>query len=361
MGVKGIYERGRPVTGAASVGFDDTNYWVYFGTGRFFATDDKTDPQEQYFFGIKEPLATGSTCTDINMTWDTVTSWDADNHVGYDPTAGTPVIAVPGNSPGSQGVLRVDPIQVRDITSTTNGIPYLYCDDGNGGLDVGSACMPDEAAYTDTYNNTTYYQFSELKRYIAGENCYELSNDTNNGIDGWYRVLDDSRERNLSQATLLGGLVTFTSYQPYESVCLSEGLSYLYAVHYQTGTAYYENVFGTDEYADDDPNDSEQMIIVQDRLPLGQGQASTPNLHVGTSHSNPWKKVMPATRVTMTAVAAVAVMKMMKMMAMMTMIMTPPPLFRLQLVKLWRFLRKTCRFQIIEPVRPPGCVLMRRR
>ncbi|MBW1609480.1 MAG: hypothetical protein JRJ74_15470, partial [Deltaproteobacteria bacterium] len=48
-----LIDAGRPVTGAASIGTDGTNYWIYFGTGRFLDSDDKTDSssnaQEAYF------------------------------------------------------------------------------------------------------------------------------------------------------------------------------------------------------------------------------------------------------------------------------------------------------------------------
>jgi type IV pilus assembly protein PilY1 len=75
--------------------------------------------------------------------------------------------------------------------------------------------------------------------------------------------------------TLLGGLVLFTSYQPFADTCLAEGVSYLYGVYYLTGTAWYENVFGTYD-------NSEGTSIVKDRLSLGVGMATTPSLHVGS-------------------------------------------------------------------------------
>ncbi len=60
---------GRPVTGAASIGTDGTNYWIYFGTGRFLDSDDKTDSSsnaQEAYFGIKEPR----NCD--GFTWETV-------------------------------------------------------------------------------------------------------------------------------------------------------------------------------------------------------------------------------------------------------------------------------------------------
>ncbi|MBA3015780.1 MAG: hypothetical protein FP815_12665, partial [Desulfobulbaceae bacterium] len=57
----------RPITASPSVGTDGNNFWIYFGTGRFFDRDDKTDTSYQKYYGIKEPF-------DCNkkFTWETV-------------------------------------------------------------------------------------------------------------------------------------------------------------------------------------------------------------------------------------------------------------------------------------------------
>ena len=106
-----------------------------------------------------------------------------------------------------------------------------------------------------------------MRDYIAGTSC-----DT--GIDGWFRDVHEDRERHLGQAALLGGLLTYTGYQPYSDICQAEGRSFLYGVHYQTGTAWYESVFGT--------YNNGTNTYVKDRLSLGRGLATTPSLHVGT-------------------------------------------------------------------------------
>jgi type IV pilus assembly protein PilY1 len=94
-------------------------------------------------------------------------------------------------------------------------------------------------------------------------------------MDGWYKEFPEPRERNLGQATLLGGLLTFTTYQPFIDLCLPEGLAYLYGTYYQTGTAWHEGVFAPAGISvDADGN-------VVDRLSIGRGLALTPNLHVG--------------------------------------------------------------------------------
>lgn len=74
--------------------------------------------------------------------------------------------------------------------------------------------------------------------------------------------------------TLLGGLLTYTSYQPHADNCKAEGVSNLYGVYFLTGTAWDENVFGT--YTDE-----EGRSIVRDKLGLGVGLATTPSLQVG--------------------------------------------------------------------------------
>ena len=70
-------------------------------------------------------------------------------------------------------------------------------------------------------------------------------------------------------------MLSFTTYQPWEDVCLPEGLAYLYGVYYQTGTAWHENVFETGLSGEDNGGN------VVDRLAVGRGLALTPNLHLG--------------------------------------------------------------------------------
>jgi type IV pilus assembly protein PilY1 len=113
--------------------------------------------------------------------------------------------------------------------------------------------------------------FAELVDYIVCEDCSEADS---TGTDGWYLNFYDERERNLGQAALLGGIVTFTTYQPFDDDCLSEGLGYIYAVYYQTGTAWYESVYG------DDGTDEFGNVIT--RKAIGRGLVGSPNLHVGT-------------------------------------------------------------------------------
>jgi type IV pilus assembly protein PilY1 len=227
---------GRPVTAAPAIGWDGKYRWVYFGTGRFFDALDKTDAgsnAQETYYGIKEP----QNCDD-DLTWAPVTK---------SPDT-------PATTPGDRGLLRVDQILVQESSAT------LSCIGG------GDACLPEVVA------GTKISSFNQLVHHIVGTGCDE---GVPTGMDGWYKEFPADRERNLGQATLLGGLLTFTTYQPFVDVCLPEGMAFLYGSYYQTGTAWHERVFapsGIDIDADGN---------VIDRLSIGRGLAMTPNLHVG--------------------------------------------------------------------------------
>lgn len=252
-----------PITAAANIGYDKNNYWIYFGTGRFFAPEDKTDDTQNYFFGIKEPFT-----SDCGFSWGEV-SWTP----GVDPNA--------SNSSGSQGLLRTDRVRVveRGTSALFGGIiDFVYCENTDGtscDLNFLTALpISIDPEVSDGIRN--YYIYKDLENYIVGEKC-GTPNNTDIGVDGWYRKLYDPRERSLGMPTLLGGLLLYSSYQPYSDICQAEGNSYLYGVYYTTGTAWIESVFGS--HLNDDPLPKE---IVNDRLDIGIGLTGTPSLGLGT-------------------------------------------------------------------------------
>lgn len=94
--------------------------------------------------------------------------------------------------------------------------------------------------------------------------------------DGWQ--LDfDTGERNISQASLLRGALTFTTFTPNEDICSAEGSSDLWALFYKTGTAYPTSILGTtiESIGGVDKEKSEPKIH------LGAGMASSPSIHAG--------------------------------------------------------------------------------
>jgi len=209
---------GQPVSAAPAAAYDGRNYWLYFGTGRFFIKDDKTTVAQQSFYGVKEQDRSGA----IDLTA---------------PSDG-------------------------DLVNVSNVFVY---DDGLGTLSSapfstgGSITTPTQTLATNPINVAT---FALLKNAMSG-------------FDGWKIDFDMAGERNLGQAAVLGDIVTFTTYVPSTDVCTSEGDSYLWAPYYKTGTAYIRSVIGRQYDADAD-----QFKVLR-KLSLGTGLSTTPNIHSG--------------------------------------------------------------------------------
>jgi type IV pilus assembly protein PilY1 len=243
-----FFNANQPITAAPSVGTDRYNYWIYFGTGRFFDAIDKPDSAQQSSYGIKEL----TDCTG-EFTW---------------PTFGD-----------KTGLVDVSRIMVR--TAGSVDLAQLYCLTTPGDLSSGNIadkiCLPESGSIDTLGSLITYIAGSST---TPGTSCVDSNDDdvldTLSGKNGWYRdfpKITRPRERNLGQATLLGGLLTFTSYQPFEDPCQQEGLANLYGLYYQTGTAWYKTVFGSQGL------EGERVL---ESIPLGLGLATTPNLHVGS-------------------------------------------------------------------------------
>jgi type IV pilus assembly protein PilY1 len=65
-------------------------------------------------------------------------------------------------------------------------------------------------------------------------------------MDGWFTTLSMSGERILSNPLLIGGAIFFSSFQPLTDPCEGAGTASLYALFYETGSAYKGSVVGTD-------------------------------------------------------------------------------------------------------------------
>jgi type IV pilus assembly protein PilY1 len=84
----------------------------------------------------------------------------------------------------------------------------------------------------------------------------------------------------VSKPTILGGITTYTTFEPDNDACAFEGESRLYTLFYTTGTAYgFEPIIG---YGDDTMTVGGDTLKELNRsISLGAGVASTPSLHVG--------------------------------------------------------------------------------
>ena len=97
--------------------------------------------------------------------------------------------------------------------------------------------------------------------------------------DGWYRELLLSRERGITKPGLIGGISLFTTYIPKDEDCAFGGESWLYALYYETGGAYEDQVVGFEK-------DEWGTYLAKDRIRLGTGLASSVGLHIGLQDEN---------------------------------------------------------------------------
>ncbi len=210
-----------PISAPFSLSIDVfDNVWVYGGTGRYIDQPDKTSTLQNYFFGIKDPFFN--------------TKYKDDGYLKYE-TVFDPIVAVSGEN------------------SLFNADPYVIT---RGGTVTGGAGI-----------NT----FAEL-----------LTEARDDDYDGWYRSMcsgavtdagtcgSGPSERLLNKPAILGGIVLLPTFAPNTDNCGFGGNGRLWALYYETGTAYKKRVFG-----------DEDQEIIQDVIYLGSGLSSSFGVHIG--------------------------------------------------------------------------------
>ena len=222
----------KPIVAGPSIAEDDDGrLWVYFGTGKLFAESDQLNTDAQSLVGVKEPLdwsdCDGDSITD-ELTIDC------------------------GSCLSGTTVLSTNLLDTTDYTVFEGGSVDTDADPTNG-------------------TETTFWSLeNEIGQYGSGDSDY----------DGWIINMSGG-ERCVTKPTVLGGLVTFSTYLPdVADICKHEGDSYLSAIYYKTGTASYESVIGTDDTVTITEG-GETKEKIKRRTSLGYGVASSPSLHVG--------------------------------------------------------------------------------
>ena len=114
--------------------------------------------------------------------------------------------------------------------------------------------------------NASFPTFSDLISHVQG-------------YDGWMRTLNLPGERSLNKPTILGGITFFTSYVPSTETCSFGGYSYLWALYFETGTAYSSSVFESGSEVVDG------AITMCEKYSLGLGLSSSVGIHVGQQDS----------------------------------------------------------------------------
>jgi type IV pilus assembly protein PilY1 len=206
-----------PIVSAPTVTLDDAgNTWTFFGTGRYFSSTDKTNADTQFFFGVKDSVMS-NTCVQTNATN------CLDDDLVNVSSAQVCVVGVGTCGAGTD--------QVTGVTGVT------------------------------TFTGTGTTSLVGLVQSKAG----------------WFTTLPAARERVLVNPTLIGGIVFFPSFIPDNNICAATGTSNLYALFYQTGSAYSESIIGTTA--------SGSNQIVNRSMNLGTGLAAQMAIHLGSQGS----------------------------------------------------------------------------
>src|SRR2546425_546637 len=214
-----------PITAAPTLTQDDNhNLWLFFGTGRFFTSIDKTSTDIQYFFGVKDPC-----------------------------------IVLSSSACASQLTQR------NNLFDSSGVVTCTSCVAGTNGSTTGST-----ASFTTGYSSG------------SGNLVNNIQN-----MDGWFTTFNDPTaplqtpprsatnpgERNLSPASPLRGAVALQTFVPTTDICKARGTGYLYAVYYLTGGPYTASAIGTVT--------SGTNTLAAKSLSLGQGLPTQMQIHIG--------------------------------------------------------------------------------
>jgi type IV pilus assembly protein PilY1 len=199
---------------------DSNNMWIFFGTGRFYDSSDKSLSEQQYFVGVKDRVHTG--CVDTGGL--TCASWDLVNVTGA----------------------------------------QVFTDNSVQGISSGGVTP---STLTGTSATTSLQGLVQSRHGWVTKLLYPTETPP---------VLP--RERVLDKPTVVGGIVFFPSFVPDIDLCKSLGTGYLYALFYQTGTAYNQDVIGTDAVGGKNQ--------VKSNISLGEGQTGQLGVHIGAQGSD---------------------------------------------------------------------------
>ena len=82
----------------------------------------------------------------------------------------------------------------------------------------------------------------------------------------------------MTKPVTFGGMTLFTTFAPNPDICTYGGYGYLYALYYETGTAYKESIIGTDSNI----TNGDGKEKVKSKISLGPIIPSSVGLHIGT-------------------------------------------------------------------------------
>ena len=209
-----------PLRSKAAFAYDETdeNVWIYFGSGKYEDTADKTTTTQQYFLGLKD---NDTLSLSSETTGDATYFWNASAN-----TIGTPSEAI------------------KEITARK---------------------------ITVTHSDSTQSSYRTLDGCTDTDGSWLIKLNAETGMNGSERVI--------SEPMVAGGIVFFTTFIPDVDVCAGNGEAWLFAVKYKSGCSATgsDSVFDINNdgsFNDSDMVDGQSIVGIY----IGAGQPSKPVL-----------------------------------------------------------------------------------
>ncbi len=231
-----------PITSSPEFAFDDQgNLWCYFGSGKYFGEEDKSNEDQQYIYGVKD------TCWGYH-----------DGAWGYKTTC-SPVTNIYDTTD-----VEVAAGQISDYMCLCEGGEIKTCPDGDPAKGTDTDGDPICNCGDMVVTKVTGVTISGCGG-SDGEDWQTCANRIASNYDGWRLKLNDSSpaERVISKPSVIGQLAIFTTFTPNPDVCGFGGSSALYALYYKAGIPYKQpSIFRKEAYL---------KGIIERSVSIGQG------------------------------------------------------------------------------------------
>jgi type IV pilus assembly protein PilY1 len=232
-------DSGETIVAAPSLASDELQQqWVYFGTGKYYSEDDKSNTDAQTFYGMKDPC------------------WNPDiTNFGWKSPIGTAPGTCPAGSPETAG--NPSPSVSKANLINTTGVEVEL----GGNFKTGKVAGTNQGTSVDSLGEEMVYD------------------SVGNSLSGWYVDLPVAGERSLNKPTVIGGLVLYTTFVPNSDLCGFSGNSFFSVLYFTTGTAFKESVIGC--VGGDQNCTSADPIVLSRTESAATGMASSIAIHMG--------------------------------------------------------------------------------
>ncbi|MFT7372514.1 MAG: type IV pilus assembly protein PilY1 [Oleiphilaceae bacterium] len=217
-----MFDARAPISTRPNISFDkNKNRWIHVGTGRFYTEDDLKSDAPNLMLGLKEPR-------------------------------------------NAQGIFAMD---------TYSATPSVIRSDAL--VDVSNASITESSGQLN--NSIKLSPSLEMDTVGALEARQMKYNNPSSYLSGWKTTLQEG-ERVMGGGSVLGGVFSQTTYKPEQALCSVFGESYLYALRYTTGTAWYKHIF-------EDPDFGNNNDAVIEKVQLGVSPSLSPGIHLGENRA----------------------------------------------------------------------------